>query len=91
MITAGDLMPTIKEYGFLMETGNFKEIDDIFRQTVIDEKHPAILMSMLRTTFMCREKITGWYLFLDRAEESIRVRGYDADSMLYGLKASKNL
>lgn len=76
-IRAKDLMPVIRFFGKLMETGRYDVIDEIFECFVLGKQHPAMLMCMLRTTFMVRARLKEWVPFRDRVVSELRKQNFD--------------
>ncbi|MBF0296455.1 MAG: hypothetical protein HQL96_14800 [Magnetococcales bacterium] len=84
-VKARELMPIIDGLGKLMAAGFHDTINAIFRSTSPDTAHPAILMSLLRTTFMIRDRLQEWHPFLRKVRAALQQRGCDAPGILAGL------
>lgn len=85
VVKARELMPIIDGLGKLMAAGYYDTIDAIFRYASPDTAHPAILMSLLRTTFMVRNHLKEWYPFLRKVNAALQKRGFDTPGILAGL------
>lgn len=82
-ISASDLVPLINSIHELFIEGKFNEMND----WLLTEKklQPELAISVARTTYPVRSRLSNWNLFVQTSLKNINEMGYNGEKLLRGL------
>lgn len=81
----GLIGPTVDGINDLIGKGDFSYIDRILVAVPVDTASRHVLLTLARSTFPVRQKLSGWKPFVTSLRGAFIARGLNADKLLKGL------
>jgi hypothetical protein len=79
----------IEDISNILNDSDFLSLDALFESIDTERISIEMMLVLLRTSFMARDKIANWFSFLDLSMNEVERRGRDPKRVFRGLKNSK--
>lgn len=80
-----DIYPYYSKLSDVLIERDFVSYDNILEEIKIKELNPLLMLSLLRLSFMYKEEIKNWEIFLSKSKEELELRGLNSQRLLQGL------